>query len=341
MLSVSHVRKSFGAQTVLESMNLEVPAGKFFCLLGPSGCGKTTLLRIIAGLETADEGRIVLNGQDITQAAPDKRHCALVFQSYALWPHLTVFDNIGYGLQRKRKGKSALREAVQKQISAFQLEGLESRFPPTLSGGQQQRVALARAMAMEPRLLLLDEPFSHLDAVLRRQLRRELKAFQRRTGATVIHVTHDQEEAMALADEMAILLHGRLMETGRPADLYAKPQNLETAAFLGEMNVLPGEVDPRGHFRWQGHDLGLAPKSATTLCLRPEHIRLGGLGDKEKSEGKGLIGRVAFHEYAGHRRQVAIKVGEAWLWAQTEATGDLADGQEMRLEWDEARVLWY
>ncbi len=341
MLSIRQIRKSFGAQTVLESMNLEVPEGQFFCLLGPSGCGKTTLLRIIAGLETSDQGQVLLHGKDITQAAPDQRQCALVFQSYALWPHLSVFDNIGYGLQRKLKDKTALREAVQRQIRAFQLEGLENRFPPTLSGGQQQRVALARAMAMEPRLLLLDEPFSHLDAALRRQLRRELKEFQRRTGATVIHVTHDQEEAMALADEMALLLHGQLIETGKPADLYSRPQKLETAAFLGDMNVLKGQVDEDGHFRWQGRDLGIAPLGSKNLCLRPEHIRLRVSGQDGLAMGEGLLGLVALNEFAGHRRHVGVKIDNTWLWVQADAASLLSDGQEVWLHWETSRAQWF
>lgn len=246
-LAVENVAKQFGRTAALNDVTLQAPKGEFLALLGPSGSGKTTLLRVLAGLERPDRGRVVFEGEDFLRLSPRERRVGMVFQHYALFNHMTVDKNIAYGLRvrasAERPSRLEIRERVTKLLSLVQLEGLEKRYPAQLSGGQMQRVALARALAIEPRMLLLDEPFGALDAKVRKELRRELRRIHRETGVTTVFVTHDQEEAMDLADRVALLNAGRIEQIGAPEELAAAPATTFVFDFLGDSNRLPCRVD--------------------------------------------------------------------------------------------------
>lgn len=238
-LRIDGIAKRFGNVAALRGVSIAVARGEFVALLGPSGCGKTTLLRILAGLETPDEGHLLLDGTDITGLPTNQRGFGMVFQSYALFPHLTVLDNVAFGLRMQRASKPEQERRTSAALAAVRLEGFEARYPRQLSGGQQQRVALARALAIEPRLLLLDEPLSNLDARLRRDVRLELRALQKRLGITALFVTHDQEEALALADRVVVMQAGRIEQVGDPKLVYRAPATTFAAEFVGEANLIP------------------------------------------------------------------------------------------------------
>jgi len=238
-----NVVKRFGEVVAVDHVSIDVEHGELFTLLGPSGCGKTTTLRIIAGLEYPDEGRVYFDDTDVTNLPPYKRNTGMVFQNYALWPHMTVFENVAYGLKIRKLPKEEIRKRVMEVLRLVRLEGLENRYPTQLSGGQQQRVALARALVIEPKVLLLDEPLSNLDAKLRVEMRDEIKRIQRQLGITTIYVTHDQEEAMVLSDRIAIMNNGKIMQIGTPRELYENPRNLFVASFLGKCSIVKGVVD--------------------------------------------------------------------------------------------------
>ena len=245
-LRVRGATKRFGGFTALDDVSLEVESGKLVCFLGPSGCGKTTLLRVIAGLEAQDAGSIEIGGRDVSRLPPAQRDFGIVFQSYALFPNLTVAQNVGYGLVNRRKAR---REIAARVAELLQLVGMPeqgAKYPAQLSGGQQQRVALARALASAPSLLLLDEPLSALDARVRLHLRDEIKTLQRRLGVTTVMVTHDQEEAMAMADRIVVMNRGRVEQVGSAAEIYARPASAFVADFVGEMNMLEGVVSGSG-----------------------------------------------------------------------------------------------
>lgn len=241
-IELVEVSKRFGKVVAVDRVSVKIEKGEFYTFLGPSGCGKTTTLRIIAGLETPDEGRVLMNGQEITYLPPHKRDTAMVFQNYALWPHMTVFDNVAYGLKIRKLPKDEIRRRVREALELVRLEGLEGRYPTQLSGGQQQRIALARALVVEPKALLLDEPLSNLDAKLRIEMREELKRLQRNLNITTIYVTHDQEEAMVLSDRIAVMNWGKVVQVGSPEELYGKPKALFVATFIGKYNLLEGVV---------------------------------------------------------------------------------------------------
>src|SRR5688572_18662750 len=237
-IRLESVTKRFGDQTAVDDLTLSIPRGAFYALLGPSGCGKTTTLRMIGGFEDPTSGRVYLGGDEVTQRPPYKRDVNTVFQSYALFPHLTVEKNVGFGLERKKVGKDELRRRVGEILELVQLGPLAKRKPSQLSGGQQQRVALARALVNRPRALLLDEPLGALDLRLRKQLQIELKRIQQDIGITFVHVTHDQEEAMSMADTIAVMHSGRIEQAGSAADLYERPQTEFVANFLGVSNLV-------------------------------------------------------------------------------------------------------
>ncbi len=245
-IEVENVVKRFGQTIALRGVSLEIREGELFAILGPSGCGKTTLLRIIAGFEVPDSGRVYLKGKDVTNVPPDKRGTVMVFQNWALWPHMTVYENVAFGLRLRKLPEAEIRRKVLQTLEMLGLRGLENRFPSQLSGGQQQRVALARALVVEPEVLLLDEPLSNLDAKLRLRLRGELKQLQKKLGITMVYVTHDQEEAMSLADRIALMRNGLIEQVGSPSTLYKKPKTLFTAAFLGRTSLLLGKVMDAG-----------------------------------------------------------------------------------------------
>src|SRR4051812_34762290 len=248
--------KRFGATTAVAGLDLEIARGTFYALLGPSGCGKTTTLRMIGGFEDPTEGRVYLGGADVTDLPPYKRDVNTVFQSYALFPHLDVQKNVAFGLERKKLGRSEVRERVGQALELTQLAGLEKRRPAQMSGGQQQRVALARALVNRPRALLLDEPLGALDLRLRKQLQLELKRIQQEVGITFIHVTHDQEEAMALADTIAVMSDGKIEQAGTAADLYERPRTEFVANFLGVSNLVDARLRAaqNGHSMVETHD---------------------------------------------------------------------------------------
>ncbi len=284
-------RKVYGsgpaAVAALERVSLEIAEGEFFTLLGPSGCGKTTLLRLIAGFETPTEGQILIGGADVTADPPNRRPVNTVFQSYALFPHLTVAENVGFGLDMLDKPKAEVRATVAEMLALVKLEAMASRRPTQLSGGQQQRVALARALAPRPKLLLLDEPLSALDLKLRKEMQSELKRLQRETGITFVFVTHDQEEALTMSDRVAVMSGGSIQQVGAPREIYNRPVNRFVADFIGETNFLQGALE-EGGFRLASGALvtlsddargGRPSGAAATLAIRPEQVRLGAGGE--------------------------------------------------------------
>ncbi len=271
-LKLDHISKAFtqrggdGTVKAVDDISLDIPSGEFTTLLGPSGCGKTTTLRLIAGFETPTSGRILLDGQDISYQPPNKRDMALVFQNYALFPHMTVFDNIAYGLQTNGLSRSQIKQKVQESLSVMSLVGMENRRPNQLSGGQQQRVALARSLVREPRILLFDEPLSNLDAKLRVQMRSEIHRLQRSLQITSIYVTHDQVEAMALSDRIVVMNNGRIEQMGTPQEIYRYPVSRFVADFIGRANFIETLVKPAGAGQVEAHIFG----RAVTLPIRFE-----------------------------------------------------------------------
>jgi putative spermidine/putrescine transport system ATP-binding protein len=241
-LSLDNVTKRFGHVVAVDDLSLSIADGEFLCLLGPSGCGKTTTLRIIAGFETVDRGSIRLDGADITAMPPQRRDIGLVFQHYALFPHMTVAQNVGYGLKMRRYAPARINKEVGDALDLVRLGDLAARYPRQLSGGQQQRVALARALAIRPRLLLMDEPLSNLDAKLRDDMRVEIRRIQRQVGITTVFVTHDQAEAFALADRIGVMTQGRLRQLADPASIYERPASVTVGRFIGQVNALSGRI---------------------------------------------------------------------------------------------------
>jgi iron(III) transport system ATP-binding protein len=282
-LRVTGATKRFGGFTALDDVSLEVEGGKLVCFLGPSGCGKTTLLRVIAGLEAQDAGSVEIGGRDVSRLPPAQRDFGIVFQSYALFPNLTVAQNVGYGLVNRRKRRREISARVAELLQLVGMPEQGAKYPAQLSGGQQQRVALARALASSPSLLLLDEPLSALDARVRLHLRDEIKTLQRRLGVTTVMVTHDQEEAMAMADRIVVMNRGRVEQVGSAAEIYARPASAFVADFVGEMNMLQGVVSAAG--RVQVGALALecpalgarAQGERVRLGLRPEEVRIRGV----------------------------------------------------------------
>jgi putrescine transport system ATP-binding protein len=285
LLRIDGVAKRFGAVRAVDRLSLDIGRGEFFALLGPSGCGKTTLLRMLAGFETPDEGAILLGGNDIAQVLPHQRPVNMMFQNYALFPHLSVRDNIAFGLKRARMPRAEIATRVAEMVALVRLEGLEKRKPDQLSGGQRQRVALARSLARRPQILLLDEPLAALDKKLRESTQVELMELQRRLGMTFIIVTHDQEEAMTMADRIGVMDQGRLEQVATPRKLYEAPNSRWVAEFVGDINMLQGEVEPSEAGRLviatkdAGTIVAVAPlepvkKALVFVAIRPEKIKL-------------------------------------------------------------------
>lgn len=284
LLSIRSVTKRFGGVTAVDSLSLDIAAGEFFALLGPSGCGKTTLLRMLAGFETPDAGEILLDRDNIALTPPHLRPVNMMFQNYALFPHLSVEGNIAFGLKRAGLAKSEIAARVGEMIALVRLQGLEHRKPDQLSGGQRQRVALARSLARRPRVLLLDEPLAALDKKLREVTQAELKELQRRLGMTFVIVTHDQEEAMTLSDRIGVMNNGRLVQVGAPRELYDAPNSRWIASFVGDINLIEGRIAARqaGQITIATEDAGSIVASASpdnareivSIAIRPEKIRI-------------------------------------------------------------------
>ncbi|SDT43699.1 ABC transporter ATP-binding protein [Bradyrhizobium canariense] len=289
LLRIDSVVKNFGTLRAVDRLSLDIRAGEFFALLGPSGCGKTTLLRMLAGFETPDQGRILLDGEDIAQVLPHQRPLNMMFQNYALFPHLNVRDNIAFGLRRARMRRSEIATRVAEMVALVKLEGLEKRKPDQLSGGQRQRVALARSLARRPRVLLLDEPLAALDKKLRESTQAELIELQRRLGMTFIIVTHDQEEAMTMADRIGVMENGHLEQVATPRGLYEAPSSRWVAEFVGDVNIFEGESQPdeTGRLAVATPEAGTIfatqpadPLTKTQVCVavRPEKVKLSRRG---------------------------------------------------------------
>jgi iron(III) transport system ATP-binding protein len=280
-LAVRSLTKTFSSFIALDNINLDIGRGDFVCFLGPSGCGKTTLLRAIAGLDPQTSGSIVIDGRDVSHAPPAARDFGIVFQSYALFPNLTIADNIGYGLVNQRLPKAQIAARVDELLTLVGLSDQSRKYPVQLSGGQQQRVALARALATSPGLLLLDEPLSALDARVRLRLREEIRSIHRRLGVTTIMVTHDQEEALSMAERIVVMNHGVIEQIGTPEEVYGKPATAFVADFVGRMNFLAGTARDAGHvqigphvLRTRGSDTALPAGSAVEIGFRPEAVEI-------------------------------------------------------------------
>ena len=283
-ISLRSLTKRFGEVTAVDRLDLELPEGELVALLGPSGCGKTTTLRMVAGFETPTEGRILLGDRDVTRLPPERRDCGMVFQNYALFPHMTVAENVAFGLQMRGVAKAEANQRVTRILEKVGLKGMTGRRPRQLSGGQQQRTALARALVINPAVLLLDEPLANLDAKLREEMRFYIRSLQREFHITTLYVTHDQAEALVLADRIAVMMDGRLQQLGTPEELYRRPLNAAVAAFVGLTNLLPGrvvavkdgEVDfesPAGLLRGKGPG-SLSSGAPAWLSVRPEDLGL-------------------------------------------------------------------
>ncbi|HET6801694.1 MAG: putative 2-aminoethylphosphonate ABC transporter ATP-binding protein [Betaproteobacteria bacterium] len=300
-LSLTGVTKRFGRFTALDRVSLDVPRGCLVTFLGPSGCGKTTLLRIIAGLETQDEGTLVQGGRDISRLPAIRRDYGIVFQSYALFPNLTIFDNVAYGLVNRRAGRDAIKSRVAELLKLVGLPEVGGHYPGQLSGGQQQRIALARALATAPGLLLLDEPLSALDALERLRLRGEIRALQQRLGVTTIMVTHDQEEALSMADHIVVMSRGRIEQVGTPQQIYREPATAFVADFVGKVNVLTAVAQGDGRVRVGDLVLDgahgsetLAPGTPVKLYLRPEDVTINGNASGHPNVAPASVQKIEF-----------------------------------------------
>ena len=301
-ISIRNLVKSFGTTKALNNVNLEIEPGELFFLLGPSGCGKTTLLRHIAGFYTPDEGKVLIDGNDVTDVPPYKRDTGMVFQSYALWPHMTIAENVAFGLQMRKLPKAEINARVEKALETVRMQDRAKSKPNQLSGGQQQRVALARALVVEPRCLLLDEPLSNLDAKLRLEMRVEIRRICKDAGLTAVYVTHDQKEALSIADRIAVMRSGVVEQTGAPVEIYRRPSSTFTASFIGETNFLPPS------FFGTEYD----PGNAKQLCVRPETVHVDddpSPPDALRFEGT-LHGTVYLGETAQHLMEVVSADGK-------------------------------
>ena len=347
-IRLERVTKEFGDTIAVADVTLEIGHGEFFSLLGPSGCGKTTTLSMIGGFEDPTAGRILLHGDDVTLVPSYRRNVNTVFQSYALFPHLSVFDNVAFGLRRKRMARPEVRRRVGEMLELVALTGLDSRKPAQLSGGQQQRIALARALVNEPRVLLLDEPLGALDLKLRKQMQLELKRIQGEVGITFLYVTHDQEEAMVMSDRLAVMNGGHVEQVATPERAYDSPATEFVAGFLGASNLLPGRRGPRsdglvrveldrgGSILAAAHD---APDDAALVHagVRPEKLRLAGTRGEVPPGTNVLDGRVTLVSYIGVSHQYAVELaggGELIVYAQN------AGGVAVPQAGDAVRVLW-
>lgn len=311
-LQIAHVSKRFDRTVALDDVTLEIGEGEFVFLLGPSGCGKTTLLRIIAGLEEPTAGRIIQAGQDVTRLPPSRRNFGIVFQSYALFPNLTVFQNIAYGLENRREPREKIRARVAEMLELVGLPEYASRYPAQLSGGQQQRVALARALAISPGLLLLDEPLSALDARVRANLRIEIARLQRQLGITTVMVSHDQEEALTMADRVVVMERGQVVQVGEPEVIYHQPATPFVADFVGLMNFLPAVACGDHRVRFQdtvlelGHGLEQPAGQPVTLAIRPEQVQVARNGQAVNV----LWARVEEIEFIGPFYRLHLRLGQ-------------------------------
>lgn len=345
-LEIQGLHKEFGGVVALRTLNLAVESGEFVSLLGPSGCGKTTALRIVAGFEHADEGRVLVGDKDITHVPANRRDMGMVFQAYSLFPNMTAQQNVEFGLRvRKQRGAERARRASE-LLDLVGLASATGRYPHQLSGGQQQRVALARALAIQPRVLLLDEPLSALDAKVRVQLREEIRRIQSQLGITTLYVTHDQEEALSVSDRVVVLSQGQIEQVGKPAEIYGEPRTVFVAAFIGTMNRIEATVraDPVGAVECSGQRLpAVAARNWSSgpqvlMLIRPEVIDLHPLDGKGHAGQDGLTGAVVSHTFLGPVTRVGVRtpVGVLMVDVPSVEALSVSIGAQVVLTWDPA-----
>jgi ABC-type Fe3+/spermidine/putrescine transport system ATPase subunit len=324
-IELREIVKRFGSLEAVSRVSLDIHDGELFTLLGPSGCGKTTILRLVGGFHEPDRGEILFGGRSVTRIPPYERNIGMVFQNYALWPHMTIFENIAYGLKLKKVSRADIGDKVAHAMGLVNMEGLEKRYPGQLSGGQQQRVALARALVLNPDVLLLDEPLSNLDAKIRLQVRAEIRKLQKELAITTVYVTHDQEEALTLSDRIAVLDHGKLQQVGTPWDLYERPANPFVADFIGINNLIPGRVD--GPAEAEGAvtvktdvgplvsecDARLQTGDSCMVCVRPETASIGEARAVREGDN-GISGDVSFASFIGNAIRYDVEIGRGLIF---------------------------
>jgi len=335
VLELDGIGKSFGKQRIIGGVSIRIHRGEFITLLGPSGCGKTTTLRVIAGLETADEGRVLLNGEDVTAFAPDRRNVNTVFQNYALFPHMNVFDNIAYGPRIRRVAKKEIPVLVEEMLTLVQMEGYGKRMPNQLSGGQRQRIAIARALINRPDVVLLDEPLGALDLQLRRHMQSELKQIQKKAGVTFIYVTHDQEEALNMSDRLAIMNAGILEQVGSPEEIYNHPATRFVAEFVGTRNLLPVTVTGKNSAAFSGQVIPVAVHmyaegEGAFAAIHADKMRL-----QKESDGFALPCIVTDVVYSGGQVKTKVVVnGQECTVIEYNAPKRFAPGDAAFVSWD-------
>ncbi|WP_417614428.1 spermidine/putrescine ABC transporter ATP-binding protein PotA [Oceanisphaera sp.] len=348
LVSLTGISKAFDGKAIINNLDLSIYDGEFLTILGPSGCGKTTVLRLIAGLEQADCGRVTLAGSDITAVAAEHRHVNTVFQSYALFPHMTLFDNVAFGLRMQKLPMAEIRPRVLEALKMVQLDAMANRYPHQLSGGQQQRVAIARAVVNRPKVLLLDESLSALDYKLRKQMQSELKQLQRRLGITFVFVTHDQEEALSMSDRIVVMHGGKIVQDGTPREIYESPANLFVARFIGEINVMDGELlgpatPGSWHARVEGRNCVVHSQQPFTagdkvcVLLRPEDLRMKITDANATTDG--VAGRIVERLYKGAtlESRVELQSGQHILvsefFDEDDPDFDYRLGEQVSLTW--------